>query len=123
MVILTARIQSMVRSQAEERLASALEGIGAQTTEDGHRIAAKAGILSRDPQLKRLYLLRPSGSRDLSEYLAERQVLLGLDLLSVADSSGRVVAAGPPPRGGGAAPLVIHASGTFNPASTAVAAG
>lgn len=122
MVILTARIQSMVRSQAEERLASALEGIGAQTTEDGRSIAAKAGILSRDPQLKRLYLLRPSGSRDLSEYLAERQVLLGLDLLSVADSSGRVVAAGPTPHGNGAPPAT-QMGGAFNSPSIAVAEG
>jgi nitrogen fixation/metabolism regulation signal transduction histidine kinase len=92
MVFLTARIQSMVRSQAEERLASALEGIGTQTAEDGGRIAAKIEILARDPQLKRLYLLRPSGSRDLADYLAERQVLLGLDLLAVTDSSGHAAA-------------------------------
>lgn len=123
MVILTGRIQSMVRSQAEERLASALEGIGTQTTEDGRRMAAKAGILSRDPQLKRLYLLRPSGSRDLSEYLAERQILLGLDLLSVADSSGRVVAAGPTPHGIGTTPLVTQMGGAFNSPSIAVAEG
>jgi len=123
MVILTARIQSMVRSQAGERLASALEGIGSQTTEDGRRIAAKTDILSRDPQLKRLYLLRPSGSRDLSEYLAERQVLLGLDLLSVADSSGRVVAAGPAPHGVGAAPLVTQTGEAFHAPSIAVAEG
>lgn len=87
MVLLTARIQSMVKTQAQERLGSALEGIGAQTVEDGKRIAARIEILARDPQLKRLYLLQPSGSRDLSEYLAERQVLLGLDFLAVADSA------------------------------------
>ncbi len=109
MVILTARIQSMVRSQAERRLGSALEGIGAQAAEDGRRIAAKIEILARDPQLKRLYLLRPSGSRDLSEYLSERQVLLGLDLLSVADSSGAMVAAGPAPRGGAASAFAVSA--------------
>ena len=92
MAILTARIQSMVRSQAEARLGSALDGIASQAAEDGRHIAAKMEILARDPQLKRLYLLRPSGSRDLSEYVAERQVLLGLDLLTVADSSGAVIA-------------------------------
>ena len=108
MAILTARIQSMVRSQAEERLTSALDGIGAQTAEDGRRIAAKVEILSRDPLLKRLYLLRPSGGRDLSDYLAERQVLLGLDLLAVADSSGRVVATGPAPRGAPAAHRLVQ---------------
>ena len=88
--ILTARIQSMVRAQAGERLASALEGVSAQAAEDGRHIAARTGILARDPQLKRLYLVRPQGSRDLSDYLAERQTLLGMDLLSVADTSGGV---------------------------------
>ncbi len=114
MALLTARIQSMVKTQAEERLGSALEGIGSQTVEDGRRIAARIEILARDPQLKRLYLLRPSGSRDLSEYLAERQVLLGLDFLTVADSSGRVVAAGPPPRELGAAIPSAPAGAPFN---------
>jgi len=123
MAILTARIQSMVRSQAEERLTSALDGIGAQTAEDGRRIAAKVEILSRDPLLKRLYLLRPSGGRDLSDYLAERQVLLGLDLLAVADSSGRVVATGPAPRAAPAAPPLIQAGGAFHSPFLAAAEG
>jgi len=92
MVILTARMQSMVRSQAEERLGAALDGIASQAADNGRRIAARIEILARDPQLKRLYLLRPTGSRDLTEYLAERQVLLGLDLLTVVDSSGTAVA-------------------------------
>jgi len=110
MTILTARIQTMVRTQAEERLRSALEGISAQTAEDGRRIAAKVEILSRDPQLKRLYLLRPTGSRDLSDYLAERQVLLGLDLLAVADS-------------GSAPSLVIPPGQAFNSPFVAAAEG
>ena len=111
--ILTARIQSMVRGQAEERLGSALEGVGAQAAEDGRHIAARTGILARDPQLKRLYLVRPEGSRDLSDYLAERQTLLGLDLLAVADTSGRVVASGsgsvPPVPGPFDQPVVVAA--------------
>ena len=98
--ILTTRIQTMVRGQAGERLGSALEGVGAQVAEDGRRVAARTEILARDPQLKRLYLVRPEGSRDLADYLAERQVLLGLDLLLVADSTGRVVASGPTGHGG-----------------------
>jgi signal transduction histidine kinase len=93
--ILTTRIQTMVRGQAGARLGQALDGVGAQVAEDGRRIAARTEILARDPQLKRLYLVHPEGSRDLSEYLGERQVLLGLDLLLVADSTGRVVASGP----------------------------
>ena len=98
--ILTTRIQTMVRGQAGARLGQALEGVGAQVADDGRRIAARTEILARDPQLRRLYLVHPEGSRDLSDYLAERQVLLGLDLLVVADSSGRVVASGPTAHGG-----------------------
>src|SRR2546427_4405946 len=97
MVLLTVRIESMVRSQATERLQSALGGMRDQVATDGKQIAAKLEILGRDPVLKRLYLLRPAGSRDLSDYLTERQFLLGLDFLSVADSSGEIVAAGPAP--------------------------
>src|SRR5207237_10249688 len=61
--ILTTRIQTMVRVQAGERLGQALQGVGAQVAEDGRRIAARTEILARDPQLKRLYLVRPEGSR------------------------------------------------------------
>ena len=86
--ILTTRIQTMVRGQAEERLGSALQEVGLQAAEDGGRIAVRIQILARDAQLKRLYLVHPEGSRDLSEYLAERQVLLGLDDLTVLDSTG-----------------------------------
>ena len=86
MVFLTARIQTMVRDQAAERLGSALGGIEEDIDAGGRQIAEKLQILARDPQLKRLYLLRPAGSRDLMEYLEERQVLLGLDFLSAADT-------------------------------------
>ncbi len=123
MVILTARIQSMVRGQAEERLGAALDGIAAQAAEDGRHIAAKMEILARDPQLKRLYLLRPSGSRDLSEYLAERQVLLGLDLLTVADSSGRVIATGPGPAGAAASALAPPSNVAYDTPAIARAEG
>jgi len=65
-----------------------------QLHSDAGRIAEKLEILARDPQLRRLYLVRPVGSRDLSEYLAERRVLLGLDFLQVADTAGTIVADG-----------------------------
>jgi two-component system nitrogen regulation sensor histidine kinase NtrY len=97
MVFLTVRIESMVRTQAAERLGSSLGGIEAEIASDGKQLAGKLEILARDPLLKRLYLLRPGSSRDLSDYLAERQFLLGLDFLSVADSSGAWVSAGPAP--------------------------
>jgi signal transduction histidine kinase len=92
--LLTERIEAMVRAQAVERLNAALGGMQAQVESDGQRIAEKLQILGRDPLLKRLYLLRPAGSRELTDYLAERQFLLGLDFLHVADTSGMVVADG-----------------------------
>ncbi|HEY2924937.1 MAG TPA: ATP-binding protein [Candidatus Eisenbacteria bacterium] len=114
MVILTARIQAMVRSQASERLQSALGGMRDQVAADGRQIAAKLEILGRDPLLKRLYLLRPAGSRDLSEYLAERQFLLGLDFLGVVDSSGNLVATAPLPGARGGTPGVVSTSVSWN---------
>src|SRR2546425_4766946 len=121
MVLLTVRIESMVRSQATERLQSALGGMRDQVATDGKQIAAKLEILGRDPVLKRLYLLRPAGGRDLSDYLTERQFLLGLDFLSVADSSGEIVAAGPAPGGrAGASGIVSNGLAWNAPAIGAV---
>lgn len=94
MYLLTVRIEAMVRAQAAERLGAALGALQVEVASDGRRISEKLAILARDPQLKRLYLLKPSGSRDLSEYLAERQFLLGLDFLTVSDPSGSVVGDG-----------------------------
>ena len=91
---LSHRIESMVRTQGAERLSAALGGLRSELRFDGERIAEKLRILARDPVLKRLYLLRPAGSRDLNEYLAERRLLLVLDFLEIADSSGTVVADG-----------------------------
>ena len=108
MVFLTVRIESMVRAQAAERLGSSLGEIEAEIASDGKQLAGKLEILARDPLLKRLYLLRPGSSRDLSDYLAERQFLLGLDFLGVADTSGAWVSAGAAP--GNAAPATTPAA-------------
>jgi len=94
MVLLSQRIQATVRSQAAERLGAALGMLQLQLRSDGERTAGKLEILGKDPQLKRLYLVRPAGVRDLSEYLAEKRFLLGLDFLQVADTSGTVIADG-----------------------------
>jgi two-component system nitrogen regulation sensor histidine kinase NtrY len=94
MFLLTERIQRMVRIEAAARLDAALGAMQMEVESDGRRIAEKLAILARDPQLRRLYLLKPSGSRDLTEYLAERQFLLGLDFLTVMDTTGTVVAEG-----------------------------
>jgi len=92
MYLLSRRVEGTVREQAAERLNAALGRLAAGLTLDGERIAEKLQILARDPLLKRLYLLRPAGGRDLTEYLAEKRFLLGLDFLHVADTSGAVVA-------------------------------
>jgi two-component system, NtrC family, nitrogen regulation sensor histidine kinase NtrY len=94
MFLLSHRIDTLVRQQAGERLRNALGSLGARLEADGRRASDRLEIVARDPQLKRLYLLRPRGSRDLQEFLAERRFLLGLDFLQVTDTSGAVIADG-----------------------------
>ena len=92
MYLLSRRIEGTVRDQAGERLSASLATLESRLGDDGARIAGQLGILANDPALKRLYLVRPSGGRDLVEYLAEERFLLGLDFLHVADTSGAVIA-------------------------------
>ncbi len=66
---------------------------------EGKRLDERLAILGRDPQLKRLYLLRPGSERELSEYVAERRFLLALDFLYLTDPSATVVAGERPSRG------------------------
>ncbi len=94
MILLSRRIENTVRAQAAERLKATLGALELQLGSDGERMGERLQILGRDPVLKRLYLLRPAGSRDLSDYLAERRTLLGLDFLQVADTSEAVIAEG-----------------------------
>lgn len=94
MLVLTQRLEVMVRAQAAERLEAALGGLRLQMRADADRAQRQLDILARDPQLRRLYLVRPGTSRDLDDYLAERRVLLSLDFLSVSEPGGRVVASG-----------------------------
>jgi len=92
--LLSNRVESLMRTQAAERLEAALGGLESRLRTEGGRLEERLLILGRDPVLKRLYLLRPEGSRDLADYVAERRFLLGLDLLALADTSGAVVADG-----------------------------
>ncbi|MGH7681388.1 MAG: ATP-binding protein [Candidatus Eiseniibacteriota bacterium] len=94
MFFLSNRVESTVRAEAEGRLGAALDELSLQVSTDAKQIEGKLQILARDPVLKRLYLLQPSGSRDLNDYLAERQYLLGLDFLEVADLQSVVVGSG-----------------------------
>jgi signal transduction histidine kinase len=87
-VILSRRIESMVRAQASDRLSAALGGLRAQLDADGQRIAGQLEILAADPLTKRLYLLRPVGTRDLADHLARQRTLLGVDFLQVEDTTG-----------------------------------
>lgn len=112
MFFLSRRVEDTVRTEAEGRLGAALDGLSLQLATDAKQIDGKLQILAKDPVLKRLYLLQPSGSRDLNDYLAERRFLLGLDFLDVSDAQGAVVGSGQdsPPA---SRPLAIASSATI----------
>jgi two-component system, NtrC family, nitrogen regulation sensor histidine kinase NtrY len=116
-VLLTDRIESLVRAQASDRLASALGAIQSRLRSDERRAAEKLRILARDPELKRLYLVRTGEGRELSGYLAERRFLLDYDFLRIADASGAVVAdaADAPPAAGEARPALRPAAASRPP--------
>ena len=92
MLLLSRRIETLVRTQATERLDAALGTLAARLEGDRARVAERLEILGAEPQLKRLYLVRPAGTRDLADYLGERRILLGLDFLRVVDTTGVTVA-------------------------------
>ncbi len=102
-IFLTGRIETMVREEAQERLGATLETAQALVGENARSVAGKLEVLAKDPQLKRLYILSTLGGREFSEFLAERKRLLGLDFLSVTDSSGGVISSAPGPIEGTAA--------------------
>lgn len=121
-LLLTDRIGGMVRADAATRLGSALGAVQSEIASDERRAIDKMQIVSSDPQLKRLYLLRSGESRALSEYLSERRILLDLDFLSLSDTAGVRVAdaavipgpqgdpgiARPAPSGGGRLPRDVE---------------
>jgi two-component system nitrogen regulation sensor histidine kinase NtrY len=91
-LVLSRRIESTVRAQSADRLAAALDGLQTRLRSDANRIERQVRILGNDPTLKRLYLVRAGGGRDLSDHVAERRVLLGLDFLAVQGPDGGVLA-------------------------------
>jgi len=91
-LLLSQRMGTTVRAQALARLDAALSALRAQIADQGALTSERIRILARDPQLRRLYLVRPAGSAELTEFLAERRFLLGLDLVRIVDTSGVVVA-------------------------------
>jgi len=93
-VLLSRQIEGTMRAQAAERLDAALGGLRAQLERDGEATSRRIRMLAGDPQLRRLYLVRPADGVELREFLAERRFLLGLDLLRIADAEGVIVADG-----------------------------
>ena len=91
MFLFSRQVGSMVRAQASERLAAALGGLDAQLRMDDERVAERLQILARDATLKRLYLVREPGSRELADYVEERRRLLGLGFLRIEGTDGGVV--------------------------------
>ena len=86
-LVLSQRVESMVREDASQRLDAALGGLRARLAADAGTMAARIELLAQDPQLRRLHLVLPTSGLELTEYLAERRFLLGLDLLQVSDSA------------------------------------
>ncbi len=91
MVLLGGRIEAMVREEAEERLGATLGTLREQIAGERERLAERLAILGSDASLKRLYLLRGAHGPELSEFVAERRFLLGLDFLYLTDPAGTVV--------------------------------
>ncbi len=92
-VLLTDRLERMVRDEAANRVTASLAAVTTQLADDQRRTVEKVQILARDPDLRRLYLVRQAGSRDLADFLEERRFLLGLDFLRVTDPTGSTVRA------------------------------
>ncbi|HET9939628.1 MAG TPA: ATP-binding protein [Candidatus Eisenbacteria bacterium] len=83
LVLMSKRVETMVREESGRRLETGVRALQAEMRERLHGTEAKLGILSRDPLLRRLYLVRAGSARELGDYLAERRILLDLDYLEV----------------------------------------
>ena len=83
LVLMSKRVETMVREDSGRRLETGVRALQAEMRERLLGTEAKLGILSRDPLLRRLYLVRAGGARELGDYLAERRILLDLDYLEV----------------------------------------
>ena len=91
MLLLGTRIQHTVRSQAAARLDLAIGVVQTQLRADGERLQKQLSLLARDPQLKRMVLVPAGGDLELRQYLADQRFLLGLDYLTVSDTTGRLL--------------------------------
>jgi two-component system nitrogen regulation sensor histidine kinase NtrY len=93
-VLLTDRLERMVRDEAADRVTASLGAVTSQLAEDQRRTVEKVQILARDPELRRILRLAPlEGSGELADFLEQRRFLLGLDFLRVTDPIGNSVRA------------------------------
>jgi two-component system nitrogen regulation sensor histidine kinase NtrY len=93
-ILLTDRLERMVRGEAADRVSAALTAVTSQLAEDQRRTVEKVQILARDPDLsQRLRLVPLEGGLDLADFLEQRRFLLGLDFLRVTDPTGNSVRA------------------------------
>jgi signal transduction histidine kinase len=107
MFVLSQRIQATVRAQSSERLASTLEILTRQLHSDGAQITRKLDILGRDPTLKRLYLIRRDGGRDLVADTNGVTVADGAQ--SSSDAAGSIAArAGLPAHSRSSGPMIVR---------------
>lgn len=90
--LLAGRIQEAVRGQARERLAASLDVVRAGLAADAARLEQRLAALARDPEIRRLHLVRSGDPSALAAALAERRALLGLDRLAVTGAPGAPVA-------------------------------
>jgi len=104
-LLLSHRMGATMHAQASSRLDAALGALRAQLASDGGTASERIRLLARDPQLRRLYLVRPEASADLAGFLAERRFLMGLDALRIHDTTGVEVADGAAAGGGTSARL------------------
>ena len=93
MIVLSRQIRATIERDAARRLEVEMAGLESQFADDAARMVARLRILGNEAPLKRLFLLRSADSRELSDYLAGRRFLLGLDVLAVADPGGALRAA------------------------------
>ena len=93
MFVLARQIHETLGRDAARVLGVEMAELQSQLAGDGAHMAARLRVVGDDAALKRLFLLRPLMRRDLSEDLATRRFLLGLDVLAAADTGGVIVAA------------------------------
>ena len=92
LLLLGTRIRQTMDRQSGALLDADMSVLRGELVADSHGNAARVGMLARDAQLKRLFLVEGAGNGELQEFLAEQRFLLRMDYLAVTDTLGRVIA-------------------------------